>query len=60
MYDFRDEKWVELYSKKIDEMIERKQHVAARVVAAKEDWLTELSNEQLKDLFQLRQEAIGE
>ena len=45
---------------KIDEMIERKQKIAERVVAAKEDWLTELSNEQLKDLFTLRQEAIGE
>src|SRR5262249_43402977 len=45
---------------KIDEMIERKQQVAARVVGTKEDWLTELSNDQLKDLFELRQEAIGE
>jgi hypothetical protein len=45
---------------KIDEMIEKKQRVAEVVVAAKEDWLTELSNEQLKDLFTLRQEAIGE
>ena len=42
---------------KIDEMIERKQQVAERVVMAKEDWLTELSNEQLKDLFTLRQEV---
>ncbi|HKI31240.1 MAG TPA: DEAD/DEAH box helicase [Gemmataceae bacterium] len=45
---------------KIDEMIERKQQVAERVVGAGEGWLTELSNEQLKDLFALRQEAIGE
>ena len=45
---------------KIDEMIERKQEVARRVVGAGEGWLTELSNEQLKDLFALRQEAIGE
>jgi SNF2 family DNA or RNA helicase len=45
---------------KIDEMIERKQQVAQRVVGAGEGWLTELSNEQLKDLFALRQEAIGE
>jgi hypothetical protein len=45
---------------KIDEMIERKQEVAQRVVGAGEGWLTELSNEQLKDLFALRQEAIGE
>ena len=45
---------------KIDEMIERKQEVARRVVGTGEGWLTELSNEQLKDLFALRQEAIGD
>ena len=45
---------------KIDEMIERKQAVAERVVGAGEGWLTELSNEQLKDLFALRPEAVGE
>jgi SNF2 family DNA or RNA helicase len=45
---------------KIDEMIERKQQVARRVVGAGEGWLTELSNEQLKDLFALRQDAIGD
>ncbi|MFO0876152.1 MAG: DEAD/DEAH box helicase [Gemmataceae bacterium] len=45
---------------RIDEMIEKKQAVAARVVAVKEDWLTELSNDQLRDLFQLRHDAIGE
>ncbi len=45
---------------KIDEMIERKQEVAQRVVGAGEGWLTELSNAQLKDLFALRQDAIGE
>jgi SNF2 family DNA or RNA helicase len=45
---------------KIDLMIERKQEVAAKVVGTGEGWLTELSNEQLKDLFALRQEALGE
>jgi SNF2 family DNA or RNA helicase len=44
----------------IDEMIERKQEVAAKVVGTGEGWLTELSNEQLRDLFALRQEALGE
>jgi SNF2 family DNA or RNA helicase len=44
---------------KIDEMIENKQAVAAQVVGAGEAWLTELSNEQLKDLFTLRKEALG-
>ncbi len=45
---------------KIDEMIDRKQQVASRVVSAGEAWLTEMSNDQLRDLFALRQEAIGE
>jgi SNF2 family DNA or RNA helicase len=45
---------------KIDEMIERKQEVAAQVVGTGEAWLTELSNEQLRDLFALRKEALGE
>jgi len=45
---------------KIDEMIERKKEVASRVVGAGEGWLTELSNDQLKELFALRQEAIGD
>ncbi len=45
---------------KIDEMIERKKDMAARVVGTGEAWLTELSNEQLKDLVALRREALGE
>ncbi len=45
---------------RIDEMIERKQSLAASIVGTGEGWLTELSNEALKDLFALRQEAVGE
>jgi SNF2 family DNA or RNA helicase len=45
---------------KIDEMIQRKQEIAGQTVGAGEGWLTELSNEQLKDLFALRQDALGE
>jgi SNF2 family DNA or RNA helicase len=45
---------------KIDEMIERKKEIAAKVIGAGEGWLTELSTAELKDLFALRQEAIGE
>jgi len=45
---------------RIDEMIERKQALAASIVGTGEGWLTELSNEALKELFTLRQEAIGE
>jgi SNF2 family DNA or RNA helicase len=45
---------------KIDEMIERKREVAVQTVGAGENWLTELSTEELKDLFALRREALGE
>ena len=45
---------------KIDEMIERKQEIAQNVVGVGEGWLTELSNEQLKEIFALRKEAVGE
>ncbi|HEX8200673.1 MAG TPA: DEAD/DEAH box helicase, partial [Isosphaeraceae bacterium] len=45
---------------KIDEMIGRKQQVAGLVVGSGEDWLTKLSTEELKDLFALRGEALGE
>src|SRR5262249_48646269 len=48
------------FEEKIDEMIERKQSVAAQVVSTGEAWLTELSNQQLRDLFALRKDAIGE
>ena len=45
---------------KIDEMIERKKDVAGRVVGTGEGWLTELANNQLRDLFALREDAVGE
>jgi SNF2 family DNA or RNA helicase len=45
---------------KIDEMIERKREVAEQTVGAGETWLTELSTAELKDLFALRREALGE
>jgi SNF2 family DNA or RNA helicase len=45
---------------KIDEMIERKKEVAEKVIGTGEGWLTELSTDELKNLFTLRREAIGE
>ena len=45
---------------KIDEMIERKQQIAAGVLGTGEGWLTELSNAELRELFALRREAVGE
>jgi hypothetical protein len=44
---------------KIDEMIERKQEVAQRIVGAGEAWLTELSTAELRELFALRKEAVS-
>ncbi|HEY6328233.1 MAG TPA: DEAD/DEAH box helicase, partial [Blastocatellia bacterium] len=38
---------------KIDEMIERKQELASKIVGSGEAWLTELSTSQLKELFAL-------
>lgn len=45
---------------KIDEMIENKKDIADRVVGTGEGWLTELSTRELKQLFALRSEAIGD
>jgi SNF2 family DNA or RNA helicase len=45
---------------KIDEMIESKKEIAEGVVGAGEGWLTELSTDELKELFTLRKEAIAE
>jgi superfamily II DNA or RNA helicase len=45
---------------RIDEMLERKQELAEGVVGSGEAWLTELSTAELKALFALRQDAIGE
>ena len=44
---------------RIDEMIERKKHLAEQVVDAGEDWVTELSTDELKDLFRLRRDAVA-
>ncbi len=45
---------------KIDGMIESKQLLADTIVGTGEGWLTELSTKQLKELFALRQDAVGE
>jgi SNF2 family DNA or RNA helicase len=45
---------------RIDEMIEHKKGVADSIVGSDEAWLTELSTEDLKNLFQLQKDAIGE
>lgn len=45
---------------RIDEMIERKTGIANQVVGTGEKWLTELSNEDLRDLIKLGNDATGE
>jgi len=45
---------------KIDEMIERKKDTAEKVVGAGEGWITELSNKDLKEIWKLRKEALGD
>jgi SNF2 family DNA or RNA helicase len=45
---------------KIDEMIEHKKEIAGSIVGAGEAWLTELSTAQLRKLFALRKDAVGE
>ncbi len=42
----------------IDELMERKKDLAQRVVAAGEEWITELSTEELRELFRLRAEMV--
>jgi len=44
---------------RIDEMMERKRSLAERVVGAGEDWLTELSTEELREVFRLSAEAVS-
>ncbi len=44
---------------RIDEMIERKKALAELVVGSGEDWLTELSTDALREMFELSPEAVG-
>ena len=45
---------------RIDQMIEQKKELAESIVGSGESWLTEMSTTQLKELFALSREAIGE
>lgn len=45
---------------KIDQMIEAKQELAGNIVGTGENWLTELNNEQLRDLFALSKDAVSD
>ncbi|HEX8918201.1 MAG TPA: hypothetical protein VF898_06840, partial [Chloroflexota bacterium] len=43
---------------RIDDMIESKRQLAEQIVGEGEAWLTELSTDELRDLFALRREAV--
>ncbi|HVB73791.1 MAG TPA: SNF2-related protein, partial [Ktedonobacteraceae bacterium] len=43
----------------IDQMIEQKKELAESIVGSGENWLTEMSTAQLKELFALSREAVG-
>jgi SNF2 family DNA or RNA helicase len=45
---------------RIDQMIEQKKVLAESIVGSGENWLTEMSTSQLKELFALSREAVGE
>jgi SNF2 family DNA or RNA helicase len=45
---------------RIDEMIERKKGIVQEVIGSGEQWITELSNEELKSVFALSGEAVEE
>ena len=45
---------------KIDEMLERKQRLAESIVSTNENWISEMSNEELRELFKLEQDNNDE
>lgn len=45
---------------RIDQMIEQKKELAESIIGTGEAWLTEMSTEQLKEIFTLSREAVGE
>jgi len=45
---------------RIDEVIERKKELAESIVGAGEGWLTEMSTDQLKEMFALSREAVSD
>lgn len=43
---------------RIDEMIERKQSLSQQIVGSGENWITELSTDELRDIFALRRDWV--
>ena len=44
---------------RIDQLIEQKKELADRIVGTGEDWITEMSTEELKELFTMRKDIVG-
>jgi SNF2 family DNA or RNA helicase len=44
---------------RIDQMLERKMELAENIVGSGEDWLTELSTKELRELLELRPDAVS-
>ncbi|MFC9892161.1 DEAD/DEAH box helicase [Nocardia sp. NPDC127579] len=51
---------VDTIEERIDEMINGKRHLAELAVGVGENWITELSTDELRELFTLGAEAVGE
>ena len=47
------------FEERINDMIQQKKELARLTVATGEQWITELTNDQLKDLISLRKEEIA-
>ncbi len=45
---------------RIDALLEQKRNLADNIVGSGEDWLTELSTDKLREMFQLSREAVAE
>jgi len=45
---------------RIDEMLEQKKALANKIISTSEQWLMKLSNSEIKNLFKLRSDALGE
>ena len=51
---------VDTIEERIDDMINGKKQLADLAVGAGENWITELSTDELRELFTLGAEAVGE
>src|SRR5262249_201072 len=47
------------FEESLDELIERKLRLAESIVGVGEAWITEMSTDELRDLFTLRREAVS-